>query len=477
VIGLGHHPRFDAAGARWAPAVLLALLVVLGTAPATPAHGPVRRKPITEPPPGTEVPPSPPFEPGSLQAAPPPSSGATPTTGVLSLRELVADSMLVVDGVVTRTESLDDDRLRVYHVLPGRPVKGDAGGTDVAVVEMRSATSRPGLLADGVRALLLLRPTPPLSYLAERVGPGPHFALTGGRDGVVPIANDAERATVDRTLAEGARIATLTDDAEARAARRSLAFAELETGHARLAADALVELRRLFDVTALTADEAAILTRVLRSRAVAATTRASLIQLVGERTWKDALPAIRGADAETPQILQAILAARARLGAPADTKELKAYLDAKDPAVRAAAIRALADRPEPAIGELGRFATADKDIHVRVAAIEALGAAKKPSAVPTLSQTFAEPTREVRQASGRALLAIGGPAASDALLGLALKGADADTRKYAALLLVVSTGRDSPAVQRLMASNPSGEVREVVEHGLKWQHSHQHDGQ
>ena len=56
----------------------------------------------------------------------------------------------------------------------------------------------------------------------------------------------------------------------------------------------------------------------------------------------------------------------------------------------------------------------------------------------------------------------------------ALHGGDADTRKYAALLLVVSAGKDSPPVRRLMASNPSGEVREVVEHGLQWQHSHQH---
>jgi hypothetical protein len=39
---------------------------------------------------------------------------------------------------------------------------------------------------------------------------------------------------------------------------------------------------------------------------------------------------------------------------------------------------------------------------------------------------------------------------------------------------VVSSGKDSPPVQRLMASSPSGEVREVVEHGLQWQHSHQH---
>ena len=113
-------------------------------------------------------------------------------------------------------------------------------------------------------------------------------------------------------------------------------------------------------------------------------------------------------------------------------------------------------------------------VDVRVAAFEALGATKQAAAIPTLSQTFGASQREVRQASGRALLAIGGDAANDAFVKLALHGDDAETRKYAAVLLLVSTGRDSPAMQRLMASNPSGEVRDVVEHGLQWQHSHQH---
>jgi hypothetical protein len=94
--------------------------------------------------------------------------------------------------------------------------------------------------------------------------------------------------------------------------------------------------------------------------------------------------------------------------------------------------------------------------------------------VPTLSRTFGENLREVRQASGRALIAIGGPAASDAFVNIALHGADAEARKYAALLLVVSTGKDSPPVQRVLASNPPGEVRNVIEHGLELRHVHQH---
>ena len=404
-------------------------------------------------------------------------SGAVPTTGLLSLSQLASDSTLVVQGVVTRTESLDEDRLRVYHVLVDRTLKGTLDGSDAAVIEMRSS-SRPGLLADGMRAALLLRPPPPLSYLTQHLAEGRHFALAGGRDGIIPIANDGEARVVETTLAEATRIAGLGDEAEIRAARRALAFSELQTANARLTADALTQLRRLDDVTTLSAGEVEVLGRTLGSRSVPAAVRIGLAQLVGERRWKEALPALQSALIEPPQVLDAVLAARARLGASPDKAELQRYLTSKDPAVRAAAIRALATLPDPAVSELGRFATSDKEVAVRVAAIEALGTSKQPAAIPTLSKTFAEPTREVRQASGRALLAIGGKPASDAFVDLALHGGDPDTRKYAAVLLMLSSGgRDSPAVQRLMASNPSGEVRQVVEHGLKWTHSHQHDAE
>jgi HEAT repeat protein len=397
-----------------------------------------------------------------------------PTTGVSTLAQLAAESTLVADAVVEGTQSLDEDRLRVYRLRVTRTLKGSPT-TEAAVIEMRGATTRPGLLSDGMRAILLLRPSPRLSYLTEHLPNGEHLALSGGRDGIVPIANDAEAALVEKALTEGKRIAELTDEAEAGTARRALAFTELDSGQARLAADALVHLRRLDDMTAPTADELRVLERTLASRTVPAATRTGLVRLIGERKWKQALPALRAAVIDPPELLDAILTARAHLGAPADKDELKPYLSSKDPAVRAAAVRALAELPEPAIGELGRFATSDAEVDVRVAAIEALGSSQKPGAVPTLSQTFAEPRREVRQASGRALLAIGGQPASDALVNLALHGGDPDTRKYAAVLLLVSSGKDSAAVQKLMASNPSGEVRQVVEHGLKWQHSHAHD--
>lgn len=452
-------------------------MLVAGLCAPAHGHGPVRRRPASEPRPGEPVPPSVPIDPEVLRAPAPAPSGGAPTTGVLTLRQLAADSTLVVEGVVTRTESLDDDRLRVYHLRADRTSKGTAGGDDVAIVEMRGSTGRPALLDDGARVLVLLRPAPPLSYLAQHLPDGVHYALSGGRDGIVPLASDEEQRLVDATLAEGARITSLADETEAKAARRALAFHELASTYSRLAADALVELRRLDDVAHLTAEEVAAVERTLTAKTVSPVTRAGLAQLAGERGWKEALGALRAAATETPQLFDAILTARARLGAPPDRDELARYLGAKDPAIRAAALRALGAAPDPAIGEIGHFATNDPDVDVRVAAIDALGATRRSAAVPTLSRTLAMPDRAVRQASGRALITIGGPAASDAFVDLALHGTDEETRAYAALLLVVSSGRDSPAVQGLLAQNPSGEVRDVIEHGLRWQHSHRQDAE
>ena len=73
------------------------------------------------------------------------------------------------------------------------------------------------------------------------------------------------------------------------------------------------------------------------------------------------------------------------------------------------------------------------------------------------------------------MLALGGDAADQSFIDLALRGKSVDTQRYAALLLVVLRGRDSPAVRRLLASQPNAEVRDVIEHGLQFQHMHEHE--
>ena len=117
------------------------------------------------------------------------------------------------------------------------------------------------------------------------------------------------------------------------------------------------------------------------------------------------------------------------------------------------------------------MASTDADLKVREAAVEALGASGRADALPIVSRTFDSPEREIRQASARAVLAIGGQA-DDALVDLALRGGSVETRTYATLLLITSRGRQAESVRRIAASNPSPEVRALLEHGLQFQHQH-----
>jgi len=55
-----------------------------------------------------------------------------------------------------------------------------------------------------------------------------------------------------------------------------------------------------------------------------------------------------------------------------------------------------------------------------------------------------------------------------------LKGASSETRTYAALLLIASRGPNDPAVRRIADSNPSPEVRYLLEHGLEFRETDIH---
>ena len=122
--------------------------------------------------------------------------------------------------------------------------------------------------------------------------------------------------------------------------------------------------------------------------------------------------------------------------------------------------------------DLGKAATTDPDAAVRGAAIDALGTTGSADALPILSGTFASHERDLQQRSARAIIAIGGPAADDALVELALRGDRTETRTYATIVLLASRGADSAAVRRLVAAKPGPEVLHVIEHGLEMGHRH-----
>lgn len=447
-----------AAGARRALAAGLAVAAVAWTAPAA-AHGPdhAPRARAAAPSPGVR---------GAAALRPArvdPSTGVVAATGTVPLRILAADATAVVVAAVIATESLDDDRLRVHRLRVERVLRGRLDDAEPRLIDVRGASQRPPLVRDGERVVVLVRPAPDLSYLRQHL-PAGGVVPVSGRDGVVRVTAEADVEAVDAAI--GARTA---------GARRRLAFVRLASGRPRLAADGLLELRGLERLAPLSAEERAFVGRTLRDTRVPAVTRVGVLDLLAERSAREALPEVLAAETDTPALLDAVLATRARLGAPAGRTDLAPWLDADDAGVRAAALRALALLDDPAaLDDLSRHATTDRDPAVRVAAIDALGQTKRPAVVPVLSKTFASADRELQQASARALLAVGGPAVDDALIALALGGDRVETKTYAALLLVTMHGRDHAAVRRLEASKPGPEVVKLLEHGLEFRHSHVH---
>lgn len=447
---------------RFLSYVAAGLVALLGAAGPAAAH---------EPPPAPR--PTHPAAPAPVTGEPGPSA----SSGIHSLRELSESGRVTLVGTVTRTDTFDEGKLLVYRVAVERVVRGAAAGSTVSIVDIRAGLSRPPLVADGTRAVFVVEPAPALSYVTQHLPDEQSVhQLAGGRDGIVPISSEAALETTLSLWEAADRVRAAPDPETRRRELRVLAFALLEAGQPRLAADGLLELRRLPAELSLTSEKLAILGRVLRDTAIPPPTRIGIIRLLGQRRWAGALAALESIEVDRPDVLGAWLEARADLGAPASARDLGPYLANADPAVQAAAVAALAHTGEPGtIAELGRWATADGDPTVRESAIAALGRSKRPEAAAYLQQTFGSPDRVLMQASARAILELDEPTGNAALTALALGGDSSDARRYAALILVLTRGRDSAAVQQLLARNPDAEVRHVIEHGFEMRDVHAHD--
>lgn len=178
------------------------------------------------------------------------------------LRILVRRADAVVLARVERTLRYDDSGVRVHRLRPLRVIAGRLHDPQPDVIEVRPSREAPPALTVGGRAVVLLRPGPPLTDFDPDLPRMACHTLVGGAAGAISVASDEEAETVAQ-LVRRARAVGGLDDAEARAARRQLAFAELASHNARLVADALVELRTL-GLAPLTAEEAAVFGEVLR---------------------------------------------------------------------------------------------------------------------------------------------------------------------------------------------------------------------
>ncbi|HYB98373.1 MAG TPA: HEAT repeat domain-containing protein [Candidatus Limnocylindrales bacterium] len=422
------------------------------------------------------VAPAPPGEP-SL-----PDPGAPADTGIASdpegrqtapspprtLRQLASQAPLIATVRAGALQEREQGRIRVYPLTVERVVHGERlPFSQILLVELRGASTRPPLLVDAGRAVVLLRPLPQVSYLREHVTEAHAYEAVGGRDGVVPFAGSEQGIEV---------AASILRAREARTPQqiRNHAFSQLASSNGRLVEDAVQELAAMPALDALTQREHATLAIQLSNTSIPGQTRVLLMEALSRGSDRRLASLLAGAFTETARLLEAALRARARLGAPAGANELNVHLGSPDVGVRAAAVRTLAVSGHPYATAILADAIAEHEPRqVRLAAIDALGEMQDASALGALAAGFESDDRGIKQASARAILAKG-DAADDALIELALRGTSKETRTYAAMLLLTRRPRTHPSVQRLASSRPSPDVLEVLEKGMQDTHAHEH---
>ena len=113
------------------------------------------------------------------------------------------------------------------------------------------------------------------------------------------------------------------------------------------------------------------------------------------------------------------------------------------------------------------LALRDRDPAVRLAAVEAIAVLHDPAALPVLEAAFPDDSVELRHSAARGIMNIGGAAAVQALSRLAVSG-PIDTQRYAVLiLLTIDDPSRAAAVERIGQTHPDEQTRDLIAHGLR----------
>ena len=144
---------------------------------------------------------------------------------------------------------------------------------------------------------------------------------------------------------------------------------------------------------------------------------------------------------------------------PALARAAAQRLDARDPRVRAAALRALARVANGGVATFAEIAArlADPDVGVRVAAVAALGMRREPEVAAALAGALRDPSREVRNATIDAL-ALRGDAG--ALAVQPILAAPEESSIGAAMRVLAGVG--SPAARALLRGAYGDHVHEAI---------------
>ncbi len=206
-------------------------------------------------------------------------------------------------------------------------------------------------------------------------------------------------------------------------------------------------------------------TQALAARlpALAAPVQAATVAALGDRGDAAALPAVKGLLASSPDagVRAAALTALGRLGGPADVAALAAAVGTADPE-RAAAIRGLT------IIRGGDAAAALRDAAKaasgggRATLLDVLTARRDRAALADMVAATADADAAVRQAGGRAMAALGGPAEVEGLvrsLVQAKAGGERDeVEKAVVAVCSVNAGRNQATEAFLAAFEAAGET-------------------
>jgi len=380
-----------------------------------------------------------------------------PATGGRELLAAAAGADTVVVGRVERPTQIDRLGWRAKLVVE-RSLRGiHAPGTALLIAWEELATSRPARFAAGERVVVALEPLPPGSLWTTRFPKRDALGIAARGEAFL---RDPDGFTL-RELAAWLALPSPERDGEAGVA----ALAHLAAaGEPNVAESALAWLERVPALRErLSADAVRSLADLIADGRRPIGLRRAAVTLVGHRALQALEPALVAlASAPSPlqgDALDALGRLRGGLGAP----RVAELLRARDPAVRAAAVRHAGGAID--VSMLRSLLRNDPDGEVRAAAAEALAKLEATDAVDDLVRGLRDEEPAVRLAAMQGIASLGLPAI-EALRREIWDGAgiQAPGTLAPAVLTLGLFGPDGLAeLRRIAHEHPSPRIRRLAE--------------
>ncbi|MCL4686012.1 HEAT repeat domain-containing protein [Myxococcota bacterium] len=380
-----------------------------------------------------------------------------PATGGRELLAAAAAADTVVVGRVEQPTQIDRLGWRATLVVERSLLGDDAPEAALLIAWEELATRRPARFVAGERVVVVLEPLPPGSLWTARFPKRDALAIAARGEAFL---RDPDQRTL-RELAAWLALPSPDRDGEAGVA----ALARLAAvGEATVAESALAWLERVPALPErLSADAAQSLTDLIADGGRPIELRRAVVTLVGHRELQALEPALV-ALASTPSPLQGdALDALGRLRGGLGAARVAELLRARDPAVRAAAVRHAAGAVD--VSALRSLLRNDPAGAVRAAAAEALAQLEPPDAADDLVRSLRDDEPAVRLAAMQGIAALGAPALG-ALRREIWDGAavEASGSLGPAVLTLGLFGPEGLAeLRRIVHEHPSQQIRRLAE--------------